>query len=172
MNGSSNLPHDTNLYNSLNQKDTQELVKIWQENDSSAWTPEAFAAIRDILLERLGRIPVQATPEPETEEDTYHDPERLEKIASWAHTLSWVMLIFYIVKPLIEIYLLWVYSNASATTLSDFTANVILSGNRSILLEFFLAAVYFVLLQALSEGIYLFMDIEENTRKQSPSSTK
>ncbi len=166
MNASNNQPYDNILYNSLNQKDTQELVKIWQENNSSTWTPETFAAIREILLERLGKIPEQTTLVPDTEDDTYSDPERLDRIAGWARVLSWIILIFFFVKPVIEIYLLWGYSSASIGDLSSFFLNILLSGNPSILSEFFLGVVLFVILQALGEGIYLFMDIEENTRSR------
>jgi hypothetical protein len=147
VNASNNQPLDNNLNNPMNQKDSQE-------------------------LERSGKIPEQAALEPETGEDTYSDPERLDRIAGWAQALSWIMLIFFIVKPVIEIYLLWDFSGSAGQNRSSFILNLFLSGNPSILSEFFLGAVFFVVLQALSEGIYLFMDIEENTRKQSVSSTR
>ena len=43
----------------LQINDTEYLLKIWKENDHDKWTPEAFEAIQEILIERLGTIPVQ-----------------------------------------------------------------------------------------------------------------
>jgi hypothetical protein len=50
------------VYNNLNLKETDELVKIWQTNDRIEWTETAFNAIREILNERLGEIPPQNMP--------------------------------------------------------------------------------------------------------------
>ena len=43
----------------MQEKDTQELVAIWSENDRVEWSSEAFDAVRSILLERLGTLPSQ-----------------------------------------------------------------------------------------------------------------
>jgi hypothetical protein len=47
------------IYNTQNQKTTEELVEIWRTNDRVEWTDEAFDAIKEILLERLGELPPQ-----------------------------------------------------------------------------------------------------------------
>jgi hypothetical protein len=41
--------------------DTQFLLDIWQANNHREWTPEAFEAIREILLERIESLPPQKT---------------------------------------------------------------------------------------------------------------
>jgi hypothetical protein len=47
---------------SMQIKDTDELIRIWQSNNHYEWTDEAFTVIREILLERLGEIPAQNEP--------------------------------------------------------------------------------------------------------------
>jgi len=43
----------------LEEHDTQYLINVWKTNDRREWTPEAFEAIHDILLVRLGILPSQ-----------------------------------------------------------------------------------------------------------------
>lgn len=54
------------IYNSLSQKETDELVEIWQTNDRVQWTEMAFDVIREILQERLGELSPQDEPVYET----------------------------------------------------------------------------------------------------------
>lgn len=42
-------------------KDSDELLKIWIQNDRLEWSDEAFLIVHDILLERLGSVPEQNT---------------------------------------------------------------------------------------------------------------
>jgi uncharacterized membrane protein YhaH (DUF805 family) len=50
------------IYRSLNQKETDELIEIWKTNDRTAWTETAFDEIRRILEERLVELPSQEEP--------------------------------------------------------------------------------------------------------------
>lgn len=45
----------------LEAKSSEELLKIWEENDRSQWTDEAFEAVKQILLERGRQLPPQST---------------------------------------------------------------------------------------------------------------
>ena len=45
----------------LNSKNSEELIKIWVENDREKYPPETFAAIRLILHERGEKLPLQNT---------------------------------------------------------------------------------------------------------------
>ena len=45
----------------LQEKSTEELAAIWQENDQSEWTKADFDAIQKILLERTGKLPERPT---------------------------------------------------------------------------------------------------------------
>ncbi len=46
----------------MQEKETEELIAIWQENDRNVFTDEAFQAIEAILIERLGKLPERKTP--------------------------------------------------------------------------------------------------------------
>lgn len=50
------------LINSFNLRSTDELLEIWTLNDRVEWTDDAFKAIQEILLDRLGSIPLQNPP--------------------------------------------------------------------------------------------------------------
>lgn len=45
--------------NSLDIKETDELLAIWQANDRAAWTGMTFELLEEILRERLGELPPQ-----------------------------------------------------------------------------------------------------------------
>jgi hypothetical protein len=50
------------VYNSLNMKETDELIDIWQTNDRVEWSDLAFDAIREILRKRINELPPQDQP--------------------------------------------------------------------------------------------------------------
>jgi uncharacterized membrane protein YhaH (DUF805 family) len=50
------------IYASLSQKETDELIEIWRSNDHTQWTDMGFEVIREILQERLGALPSQNGP--------------------------------------------------------------------------------------------------------------
>lgn len=50
------------MYIRFSQKETAELVEIWQTNDRASWTDTAFDIVREILQERLGELPPQGKP--------------------------------------------------------------------------------------------------------------
>jgi hypothetical protein len=47
------------IFNSINEKETEELLYIWRTNDQGIWSDEAFTAIKEILLARGIEIPEQ-----------------------------------------------------------------------------------------------------------------
>jgi uncharacterized membrane protein YhaH (DUF805 family) len=49
-------------YRILNQKETDELIRIWQLNDHAEWSEMAFDVIREILQERHAELPPQNEP--------------------------------------------------------------------------------------------------------------
>ncbi|MFZ5888988.1 MAG: hypothetical protein ACOYYF_16190 [Chloroflexota bacterium] len=50
------------IYNNFKSKETDELVEIWQKNDRTKWSEDAFSVIQEILQERLGELPPQNAP--------------------------------------------------------------------------------------------------------------
>ncbi len=53
-------------------KSTEELLKIWEENDRIEWTEETFEAIKKILLERGETLPPQKEPGKATVSAGFH----------------------------------------------------------------------------------------------------
>ncbi|MBN8579644.1 MAG: hypothetical protein J0L96_03145 [Anaerolineae bacterium] len=49
------------LYNTLNKKDSTELLKIWELNNRLAWSEEAFQVVKQILQERQITPPEQSS---------------------------------------------------------------------------------------------------------------
>jgi hypothetical protein len=62
---------------SLEVHDTQFLVNVWKTNNRREWTPEAFDAIHEILLERLGSIPAQKERDPREAMEPREKKQRL-----------------------------------------------------------------------------------------------
>jgi tetratricopeptide (TPR) repeat protein len=48
------------IKNNLIAKETEELLEIWQNDDTDKWDESVFAIIKDILFERLGYLPPQS----------------------------------------------------------------------------------------------------------------
>jgi tetratricopeptide (TPR) repeat protein len=60
------------LLGRLNLKETEELLEIWRNHDANEWIDEVFEVVEEILMERLGELPVLSTePQdaPELEEE-------------------------------------------------------------------------------------------------------
>jgi hypothetical protein len=47
------------LYHSLQSKDTDELLSIWNSNDHKVWSDACFIVVEQLLTERLGTVPKQ-----------------------------------------------------------------------------------------------------------------
>jgi len=60
------------LLNNLNLKETDELVEIWRKNDHNEWSDLAFDVIREILVNRLGELPLQAESSVENIKQNYN----------------------------------------------------------------------------------------------------
>jgi tetratricopeptide (TPR) repeat protein len=68
------------IYSRMQEKDTEELLDIWNRNDREEWSDDAFEIIHNILLERLGSVPEQADAEGHLERAyEYEDTAELEK---------------------------------------------------------------------------------------------
>jgi hypothetical protein len=95
---------------------------------------------------------------PEVEaEDRYSSPNKLLRIASWSYILSWVILVLDAILFIGRL----VFQYMEGLDLQILTLFNLL---------FYLSAlaggiVWFVVLQAISEGIYLWLDIDENSKR-------
>jgi hypothetical protein len=166
MRSNSDDPVRSGIQSRLAEYDTKDLLEIWYAADHEEWSDEAFEVIREILIKRLGEIPARE-PEPVNDEpdpgaeETYHSPNKLLRIATWAETLSWVVLVLYLV-------------NFAGRTISYIHAGFGTWPTSLDGLTYWLSAlstpligvIYFLILQAVSQGIYILMDIEENGLEQ------
>lgn len=76
------------IRSSQNQKQTDELIEIWQRHDLNEWSELTFDVIRDILIERQVELPAQGKPsEQENDIDvdkiTKNHTLMLKEIRSW-----------------------------------------------------------------------------------------
>jgi hypothetical protein len=73
------------IHDSLNLKETDELVEIWATNDRVEWSEPAFDVLKEILEQRLGEVPPQNDPvleHVESEiEDNYDENLPLDKFS-------------------------------------------------------------------------------------------
>jgi len=151
----------------LELRETEDLAAIWRRQDRSEWTTEAFEAIRRILIERTGEVPVvderdsgrgSGSIVSETDAELWHSPDKLVRVATYARVLSWVNVAASVV------YAILLLINGAGSYDPYNPGSVVftlMSGVLSVIQSLF----PFVVLQAISEGIYLFMDIEANTRR-------
>jgi Ni,Fe-hydrogenase I cytochrome b subunit len=94
--------------------------------------------------------------------DLYHRPQRMIRVANWANTLSWVVLI------VVGLFLVF-FVSAIYVTITQSSTNLFIELIPTLVQAFLIlipGLFLFVILQAVSESIYLLMDIEENTRNK------
>jgi hypothetical protein len=179
-----NGEYKSHIIDHLREKETDELLAIWEENDRTEWTEEAFEVMRAILLERLGRVPDQGTPRDEYDDpldDEEDQPEplypaerKLIWIAELASKLAWIYL------GVTIIYSLFIFADrfifqptagfGSSAGFQDLLQLIYQEVDRLIM-----AGIFFVLLQAMTEIIYLIMDIRalvEPEESEAPFETE
>lgn len=147
---------------SLETRATKDLLEIWHRHDADEWTDEAFQAVHDILSDRLGSVPepdpsqVSASKQDAKDESTWpdflHDPDRVFSLSYWARILAWAMLILYVGTTAWNLVNSWPGYQAFAQP-SRLLSLV------PALLPIVLGVAYFVILQAVSQGLLLLMDI-------------
>lgn len=101
-------------------------------------------------------------PEEGDQADTYHDRDALIRTAMTAGRISGMFLVFFgAIGVLILVFIYWYFKgqlNLLQLIIYALTA----------LVPFFLGGFFWVVSKMLSEWVYLFMDIEDNTRLQKP----
>jgi hypothetical protein len=93
----------------------------------------------------------------EESNETYHDPDALFRISSWANFLSWAILVVYLILFIAQVVIQ--FQNTRGFNLT--TALTVVS----LLSNLLIGAFFFVVLRAISEGIYIFLEIEEDTKR-------
>jgi hypothetical protein len=111
-------------------------------------------SMSDQLTERVNGT----KPEP----DTYHDQESLLRIAVMADRMSWLFLAFFTVTGIfIALFLFWYIKHT-------FSVEQLVVYLLFAITPFVLGGFLWIGSKALSELIYLVMDIEDNTRQPKP----
>ncbi len=93
-------------------------------------------------------------------EDLYHDEAKLMRVAGWANAVAWIILALAAIFSLSGV-ILQIQQGALRLGING------ILGLISTLFILLVGGFFFIILQAISEGIYLFMDIEEHLRKKS-----
>jgi len=101
--------------------------------------------------------------EPVQKPDTYHDPDKLTQFANIADILSWVFLFIFAVSAGIIVYLIY-YFYKNHAPLEQYFLNL-----PSFLVPLIVGGFAWVVLKLISEGVYILMDIEDNTRQRPPA---
>ncbi len=94
------------------------------------------------------------------DDEVFHDPAIALRIAGWAKTASWIVLVLGAVMIVVRV--LSDLDNIRAG-LDAFPGQAIYSLLYGIGANTITWGVNFLMLQAISQGLYLFMDIERNT---------
>jgi hypothetical protein len=138
------------IYNKLQEKETEELLEIWQQNNRDEWSDNAFTAIHEILLERLGSEPPQqeALPEDKTGKYLFFDLDKVVSLSDNINTLAWFVLGGYIV--------VWIGNLFSG----GITAQTVIA----LLYVLIQGFVFFLILRFLAQTLNLLLEIVENTR--------
>ena len=155
------------IYHRMNQKETVELLDIWQKNNRAEWSEETFVVIHAILLQRLERVPEQTLTSiddaVETEPDeAFRAPQTLTRIATWADTLAWPILVLSLLLFALRLVIEFgqLVQGTSGFSGQSFVPSILLSFFGA-LYSLLLGAFYFVVLQAISAGINHFIDTDE-----------
>jgi hypothetical protein len=138
------------IYNKLQEKETEELLEIWQQNNRDEWSDNAFTAIHEILLERLGSEPPQQEALPEDEKGKYlfFDLDKVVSLSDNINTVAWFVLGGYII--------VWIGNLFSG----GITAQTVIA----LLYVLIQGFVFFLILRFLAQALNLLLEIVENTR--------
>ncbi len=103
--------------------------------------------------------------ETEEEQGTYYDPKRLLRICSGCELLSWFALVLGVFSLIV-----WLWYLVTALTTAHYPSLTAFIGNAAPLIMVFGLAVliclfFWLFLRAVSEALYLLMDIQEGQEK-------
>jgi hypothetical protein len=148
------------IYQQMQQKDTWELMQIWLNNDRQEWSDDAFDIVHTILMERVGSVPEQIPEDSDSEAELMHDPEKMVRIAIWSNTLAWIILVagalLFAGNFLYHYFSRWMLANGILPP--SFTRTVLAFNFMDVLTNFGIAVILFLVLQGLTQLIYIFVD--------------
>jgi hypothetical protein len=156
------------IYKKLQERETEDLIEIWQANDQEAWRPEAFQVIENILIERLGELPERLPPQTDTnllEDDEEQNTDfptdiKLIRLADFGNLLSKIIVLVAIIYTLVKLINYFFIQVPPFRWQSFGFFQLIITFFQSI--DSVLNALFvYVILQTLCEVIYLLLDIRD-----------
>jgi hypothetical protein len=164
------------IVTNMRAKESEELLAIWQKNDRKEWTEEAFGIVHDILLERLGSVPEQGAPYVEPTEETdgddegdqvdaYHNPDLVLRIAFLATRASRIVVALGVIMIILQIAANVERVPARSSPL--YAAYSIIFPSAANAISWIVA---YITLRAISQILYLLLDIHNNTARASTGS--
>ena len=157
------------IYNSLQEKDTQELLAIWKKNDREEWSDAAFDVLKAILQQRVGILPEQnaETGEDSADLDPLHDADMLMRIGYWARISSWIIPLILTVHFLYVTLRAFFVGPFNPINQFGFSSWLTLNNIFDSVYTVATAAFYFIVLQGVAHGIDILLDIYANTAPEA-----
>ena len=171
------------IRNSLNQKEIYELLDIWKTNDRVEWSDMAFDVLREILRERIGRLPPQNEPILAREEiqqekfladwevklleeenqPEFYDPQRVLELRDNINKVAKGAIVVYVALGLLDINFVRDFLQHTPLSYSEILQAFPYTIVNFLVVGLRLAVVYFPL-KALSHILRILMQMEFNSR--------
>ena len=162
------------IFDNLSLKESDELLKIWQENNRNEWSALTFDVIQQILQTRGIELPAQkpylpnveeendndkTSNEPEKQSPTFYQPQQVLSFAEVSSKIAWVILVIAILNGmrLFSRQFLdapWMYLDP----LTIFPAII------SSLTAMISGILTFFTLKGIAYGLHILMEFEFNSR--------
>ena len=156
--------------------DTEYLIGLWDKSTDDQFTPEGIAALREVIVERLGFLPTRGIPygpPRSTGSSARYDRGRLESLSSRLDTLSTVCLGLAALALISGlggfVYNLAGYIGQSSGRLTPLEIVLSIGAGFGSLQGALLLFILVYVLRTLAEGSLLLIDLETNTRGLSTS---
>jgi hypothetical protein len=168
------------IFDSMDQKETEELVEIWQKHDPDEWTETAYDVIEEILRARLGKLPQIRTVvsneksrlEDEADKfysDEYHpefyNPKKVLNLEKWINYAIYIAIASVTLQKISQFD---VYRAASSSYIHSLDYTNFLVILLAIIMMIFDVAFYWVLIyfpfKALKKILQILMQMEFNSR--------
>jgi hypothetical protein len=158
------------IYRNLNQKQTEELIKIWQSQDHNAWTETAFELVEEILQDRIGDLSnltkdyisnqtiEKAVNEDDDDRPLFYEPEKAENIALWLDLSAILIVAIIIVSGIL---------NLISTKPTFVNAQWYIFAGIQILGLILQCLYYYFPLKALSKILNILMELELQSRTKT-----
>lgn len=167
------------IFQSMDGKPTEELLEIWQVNDRSTWSDQAFEVVAEILRQRLGELPAQnemvtTAPYPVNQgsddlEPSAKEPEfyRPKEVLWLQKQLKWVAIVSVVATLATEARSILVFLRVISSQNQESSPELIVNTLILMAVAVFTlvsAAVSYIALRWLASILGILMEMEHNSR--------